>query len=244
MTATPSSSPHRLRVLYRLQQIDTDLARTEAHLAALDPGDALRARQEAAEAALAAAQRELAAVQARSKDLDLELQSALAKRKHVEGEMYSGRVRNPKELAAMQEDVAALGRHVRDLEDAILALMEDGERLTDRVRELSEEARHTGEAYEEQRETYAREQAEGTSALDALRQERERVAAAVEEDLLRRYDRIRERMGPVAVAAVRRGVCEGCHVAIPEGRVRRLQEEEDLILTCERCGRILVLPEE
>ena len=233
----------RLRLLYRLQQVDTDLARTEERLGALDPGDALRTRVQEAEATLAAAQKDLAARQSRTRDLDLELQSTVAKRKHMEEEMYSGRVRNPKELAAMQEDVAALQRHTRHLEDSILSLMEEGEELQDRGRTLDGEAADARLHLERQVEAYQRELTALGAALEDLRRQRGEVIATIDEDLLRRYDRIRERMGPIAVAAVRKGICEGCHVAIPEGRVRRLAEEEDLLLTCERCGRILVLPE-
>jgi len=233
----------RLRRLYRLQQVDSELLQTEERLNTLDPGAALSARAEEAEAALAAARGELASRQSRLRDLELELQSTAARRKHMEAEMYSGRVRNPKELAAMQEDVVMLGRHAHYLEDVILALMEEVEGLQARVRAL-EEAASTARA-ELARHLEARQHQQETlqAALQTLRREREQVIGQIDEELLRRYDRIRERLGPLAVVAVRRGVCEGCHVAIPEGRMRRLQEEEDLLLTCEGCGRILVLPE-
>lgn len=232
-----------LRLLYRLQQVDSDLLRTEERLRALDPGAVLSARVEEAEAALAAARGELTGRQSRLRDLELELQSTVAKRQRMEAEMYSGRVRNPKELAAMQEDVAMLERHARHLEDVILALMEEVEDLQARVRALEEVAGTARSELARHEEDHRRQEASLQAALQALRREREQVAMQIDEELLRRYDRIRERRGPLAVAAVRRGVCEGCHVAIPEGRVRRLQEEEDLLLTCEGCGRILVLPE-
>jgi len=233
----------RLRLLYRLQQVDSELVRTEERLGALDAGDTRRARLQEAEASLAAEQRDLAAEQSRARDLELELQSTDGKRKKMEEEMYSGRVRNPKELAAMQEDVASLGRHARVLEDTTLALMEEIDAEQARVHILSDEAGAARADLERHVAAYEEERSSLEGALDQLRREREAVAASIDEDLLRRYDRIRERMGPVAVVAVRRGICEGCRVAIPEGRVRRLQEEEDLLLTCERCGRILVWPE-
>lgn len=233
----------RLRLLYRLQQVDSDLMQTEERLQALDPGAVLGTRLEEAEAALATARGELAGRQSRLRDLELELQSTVARRQRMEAEMYSGRVRNPKELAAMQEDVAMLGRHARHLEDVILTLMEEVETLQARVRALDEVAGTARVELARHEETHRQQQAALQAALQMLRREREQVAAQIDEELLRRYDRIRARRGPLAVAAVRRGVCEGCHVAVPEGRVRRLQEEEDLLLTCEGCGRILVLLE-
>ncbi len=242
MASSPPPLP--LRVLYRLQQVDTSLAQTEERLRTLDAGAALEARLQEGEAAAAGAQQDLAARQSRLRDLDLELQSTLAKRKHFEDEMYSGRVRNPKELASLQDEVSSLDRHRGQLEDAILTLMEETEILQASAATLATVASQARDEYALHEAEYAALHATLTGSLETLQAERERVAAVVDEDLLHRYNRIRERMGPVAVAAVRNGVCEGCHVAIPEGRVRRLQEEEDLLLTCERCGRILVLPDE
>jgi len=237
--STPVTGP---RLLYRLQQVDSDLARTEEDLRTLDAGEAVRARLGELSEAHAAAQVALAEKQSRIRTMELELQSAAAKRRQVEEEMYSGRVRNPKELAAMQEEIGALDRHSREREDAVLAVMEEVEGLAPQVRRLADEVEGArGELV--RREAAHREgEAALAAALSALREERGRVVARIDPPLLRRYDRIRERMGAVAVAAVRRGICENCHVAIPEGRVRQLAEDAELVLTCERCGRILVLP--
>ena len=241
---TPSVPTARPRLLYRLQQVDSRLAQTEERLRTLDAGDALREQLRTLDETLAATEQDAKAKQAHLRALELELQSTVAKRKRVEEEMYSGRVRNPKELASMQEEVTLLDRHTRGMEDAILALMQEVEDLQGQVQTLTDEVIAARAALAQHESAFARDQVALEAALAALRQEREEVAAAIDADLLRRYDRIRDRMGDVAVAAVRKGICEGCHVAIPEGRVRRLQEEEDLLLTCERCGRILVLSDE
>ena len=238
---TPSVPTARPRLLYRLQQVDSRLSQTDERLRTLDAGDALRERLRTLDETLAATEQDAKAKQAHLRALELELQSTVAKRKRVEEEMYSGRVRNPKELASMQEEVTLLDRHTRGMEDAILALMQEVEDLQGQVQTLTDEVIAARAALAQHESAFARDQVALEAALAALRQEREEVVATIDADLLRRYDRIRDRMGDVAVAAVRKGICEGCHVAIPEGRVRRLQEEEDLLLTCERCGRILVL---
>lgn len=238
--STPIAGP---RLLYRLQQVDADLTRTEEQLRTLDAGDAARARLRQLEEEHHAGQRDLTVKQSRIRTMELELQSGAAKRRQVEEEMYSGRVRNPKELAAMQEEIGLLDRHARELEDATLALMEEVEGLTPQVARAASEVDSAQGDLIQQEAALVRDQAALAAALDALQAERERVAAGIDPALLRRYDRIRERMGAVAVAAVRRGICEGCHVAIPEGRVRQLAEDADLIVTCERCGRILVYPD-
>lgn len=238
--STPVAGP---RLLYRLQQIDSDLARAEEQLRTLDAGETARTRLQELIDGHEAAQHELTERQGRIRTMELELQSTASKRKQVEEEMYSGRVRNPKELAAMQEELGQFDRHGKEMEDAVIALMEEVEGQQPQVTGLGHEVAAARADLARREAAYLEEQATLEAALASLRQERERIAAGIDPVLLRRYDRIRERMGAVAVAAVRRGICENCHVAIPEGRVRQLAEDAELVLTCERCGRILVLPD-
>ena len=118
----------RIRTLYELQLIDTQIARLEAALAALDDGTTLRGRVQQAHAVEETARSDLQAGQARLRDLELELQSTVGKATKVEGDLYSGRISNPKELRAMQEDVEALGRQRQRIEEEMLTLMEEVER--------------------------------------------------------------------------------------------------------------------
>ncbi len=178
----PPRPASRVRLLYRLQQVDSEFARTEERLRTLDPGGALRSRQQEAEAALAAAQEELAARQSRARDLELELQSTDGKRKKMEEEMYSGRVRNPKELAAMQEDVAALGRRARHLEDEILALLEETEAEQANVQALVAEGRAARAEWERHVAAYERERESLEAAREELGRQRVEVAATIDQD--------------------------------------------------------------
>lgn len=71
-----------------------------------------------------------------------------------------------------------------------------------------------------------------------LRARRARLAAAVDAELLARYDRLRERYAR-AVVETRRGVCLGCFTRRPTSMANRTPGLD----TCERCGRILVQAE-
>ncbi len=109
-----------VRQLYELQGIDSRLAQLERTLAGLDDSVRLRTLAEQARAEEEAAAGDLKAKQARLRVLELELQTAVDKARKVEQDLYGGRVSNPKELTAMQDDVAALGRQRRRIEDEML----------------------------------------------------------------------------------------------------------------------------
>lgn len=224
--------------LYELQQLDTRLVRQEAALVALDDGTGLRAQVAEAATAEEAARADLHAKQARLRDLELELQSTVGKSTKVEQDLYSGRVSNPKELQAMQEDVQALGRQRQRIEDEMLSLMEEVEALLAHLRDLEVQRQTRERALDEHLEDYRARGASLSAEIATLRQQREARAAEIEQALLARYERLRGRKQGVAVAAVVRGTCEACHVAVPEALVSAVRDGGAL-RTCEECGRIL-----
>lgn len=224
--------------LYELQLLDSRLSTLERTLAGLDDGAHLRALTEQARGQEEAAAADLRTKQARLRDLELELQTTVDKAHKIEQEMYSGRITNPKELSAMQDDVQSLGRRRRKIEDEMLELMVETERLTQDLGTLEAQRQMRERELEEHLVNYQTHTRTLSDELAAARAQREVKAVEMEPVLLRRYERIRERREGIAVAAVTDGICGGCHVAIPEGRVAEILEG-DRIFTCEECGRIL-----
>lgn len=226
--------------LYQLQQIDLRLAQLQRTISALDDGTAARTDIDRQQAERQASEIDLRAKHAQMRRLELELQSTTDKAHKVEADLYSGRIGNPKELSAMQEDVQALERQRQRLEDEILALMEETERLQGGLRTLEESVTIAQQALERALAQYRTQQDALTDEVQRVQAERAALVTRIEEHALRRYEFLRERKGGIAVAQVIRGICEGCHVAIPEHRLTQLLESEtDQIYTCEGCGRIL-----
>jgi predicted nucleic acid-binding Zn-ribbon protein len=227
--------------LYDLQQLDTALAAALARRRGLDDGAAQRDVVAAATARLEEIARETAAVHSRQRTLELEIQSLRAKRTKIEREMYSGRVGNPKELAAMQDDVAAIGRHIGKLEDEELTLMEQSEGLEADGRAAEQERAAAATELARIVDAFARDSADADEEIATLTARRQALAAEIDEDILRRYDRLLEKKGGLAVVAVTGGVCGGCHVMIPQRLLSRLERDREMIATCDGCGRMLVV---
>jgi predicted nucleic acid-binding Zn-ribbon protein len=174
--------------------------------------------------------------------LEAEIDMVTRKAASEEARAASGKVTSPKELTAIQEEVAALKRRQSSLEDDLLERMEARETLE---RELAELA--------SRREAVVGEQAKVTEARDAALAEIDReleveltaraaVAPQVDDRLLALYDQIRRRQGGVGAAALVGNTCQGCRVTISPvelNAIRRLPAEE--IKRCENCRRILVV---
>ena len=223
--------------LWSLQQVDDRLAAARARRAALDDGSALRREVEAAQAVAAAAASRLRESQAALRDHELRLEGTEAKQKKIEGDLYGGRISNPKELASLQDDLAALARTRDQLEDRVLALL-------DQVEGLKEEAAAADAAHQALDRRLAAHLAHYESAragLDAeigdLVSTRAARAAAVESRLLKRYEGIAAQEGGVGIVAIQHGRCSGCHNTVPLNFVTLAREGR--VVICERCRRIL-----
>src|SRR5690606_41604207 len=98
-------------LLYRLQAIDLSISQRKTRIQEIDALLNSDERVAQAQQALEAAENALAPVQARARDLDLEIKSIAQKVKLTEEHLDSGKVKNPKETTESQEYIAALHSH-------------------------------------------------------------------------------------------------------------------------------------
>ncbi|MGH2815534.1 MAG: zinc ribbon domain-containing protein, partial [Actinomycetota bacterium] len=137
----------------------------------------------------------LATVQRDQSRLEDEIDMVTTKARNEEARAASGRVTSPKELTAIQEEVAALKRRQGTLEDELLELMEQRETLESELAELA--TRRDGFTTEQAEVTKARDAAlvEIDRELEAERAARDQIAPQVGEELRDLYDQIRARQG-------------------------------------------------
>ena len=170
-----------------------------------------------------------------------ELASVEDKIREVEKRLYSGEVSAPRELQAMQADVASLNRHRSDIEDRVLEAMQEREPLDAELTNL-EEQRSGLEAEAEQLGQVIGEQVNEIDAELATELEaREAAAASIPDDLLGQYERLRTKQGGVGAARLVNGRCSGCHLTLPATELDRIKRgTPDTVVLCDQCGRILV----
>ncbi|HEV2356571.1 MAG TPA: C4-type zinc ribbon domain-containing protein [bacterium] len=230
-----------LAALWAVQQVDARLAALRAERAALDDGTALRAEAASARQAADDAAARLHAAHATLRDHELQLATAETKQKKASGDLYGGRVSNPKELAGLEEELAILARTRDHLEDRILALFDEVERLKGDLAARQAEARALEERLAAHLAVYDRERGRLEAEIGSREAERARLAAAVEPRLLKKYDGIAAQEGGVGMVAIVGGFCGGCHNDVPARFVSRVRGGD--VVTCERCHRILYLPD-
>jgi predicted nucleic acid-binding Zn-ribbon protein len=233
------------RALLQLQAHDSAIDRLEHRRGSL-PEDArlteLADALSAVDQLTAEREGNLATAQREQSRLEHEVDTITAKARDEEARAVSGRVTSPKELTAIQEEVAGLKRRQGTLEDELLELMEQRETLESELAELA--TRRDGFTAEQAEVTKARDAAlvEIDRELDGERTAREAVTPQVGEQLRALYDQVRARQGGIGAAALVGNTCQGCRVSISPvelATLRKLPPEE--IKRCENCRRILVV---
>ena len=181
---------------------------------------------------------ELARSQQRLED---EIASLTERANQAEKQLYSGAVSNPRELQALQDDVASIRRRIGQLEDDELEIMELIEPVDAERSELAGQRDQLDADAQRLRAELAESESELAAELGEVRAERAAAAKSVPDELWTEYDELRSRLGGVAIARLAGTTCQGCHLALSAVEVDRIRKVSlDEAVHCEECGRLLV----
>lgn len=228
----------RARVLYALQQIDTRLAREKRRYREvqdqLGESEALKEARDA----FKDAEDKLSDARVKLRDHELETEGVAQKLRETDERLYSGRVRNPKELSDLQKESEYLKRRRSTLEEETLEQMMTVERL-------AAQAKARRERYATVEAEWRSENAELSAEYDILRQgltelltKRKALVPHVSETDMAEYNALRRLRGGIAVVPVRNDTCQVCHVQLPMRDVERARDS-DTFFYCSGCERIL-----
>ena len=224
-------------LLYRLQEIDTEYREKKQRLTevlrAQKETDVLLAARKQVETAVAT----LKKWRTQHKELSLELEGLNAKAKRSEDRLYSGNVKNPKELSDLQNEIQALGRRRSTLEDELLEVMiliEDAEAehqaATEALAKVETQWQHAQAGLKQ-------EQKELALRLHVLTGQRQQQTTLIAADNLTLYNNLSQKRGGVAVARLKDNMCTGCRLTVSAHKVKEVNEGQ--LVYCGGCGRIL-----
>ena len=226
-----------LERLVELQRLDSEIAEVEAAAAAI-PGVIRRIEEQLmkAKAALDAVTAETDRMTKLRRQQERELEEVTDQLKKRQSRLFE--IKTNQEYSAVLKEIEGLKHKVSVLEEAILVLLDQIE--VELKARAEEEQRVRSSEAEALRDTHRKEaelrQLRGR--LSELQGARKGRSKDVESSLLQQYLRLLKSRAGRAVAPIRDGSCEGCHVALTPQLYNEVRRNEE-ILTCERCGRIL-----
>ena len=174
----------------------------------------------------------------RKKESDLTIEQEKIKR----SERRLLTIKNQKEYNALSREVKLGKKVASEIEDAILNLMTELETIKKTIDKKEKDYENFEQAFLKKKSESESAGVRAKDALVSLGQERDRIIGALERDLLKKYETVRQARGN-GIAEVKNGSCNGCHMAIPAQLSIRVLKQEELI-TCPNCQRILYVKPE
>jgi uncharacterized protein len=145
--------------------------------------------------------------------------------------------KNSKEFGAASREVENKRKAISDRESELKKVSEastsSSTQLESRNKDVEGLRTQLAESEAAQAEQVAQLQAE----LAAAKATRDAARGSVEKQWLKIYDTLSQKRG-YAVAPVIKGVCQGCHMALPP-QLNNILARMESIETCPRCGRLV-----
>ena len=224
--------------LYRLQQIDSQIDRAQTRLQVVqktleDDAELHLANEQAQDAKSRSQSAERALKQA-----ETEVQSQHIKIEQTESSLYGGKVHNPKELQDLQNDIAALKRHLNTLEDRQLEAMLACEEAEANLHAMQTDLAKAQDRWAEQNKDLEEEQNSLQNLVERFSTERTAVVDSIPAVELALYDKLRKGHRGVAVIAINGNNCVACGSTLTAAHVQSVHSAGELVF-CPSCGRIL-----
>lgn len=231
----------QMSLLRDLQALDHYIDRLRRAVAELDSGEQLRATLERSRQRLEQVKVRYQELHAIATDQELRLQAFDEKLRQTEADLYSGRIKNPRELQLLQEEIEQAKRMREEMDVEMLRIWEQMETMKHDIDEAERDLQHAERLYEAHVEDFRQRKAALESEIEYHLSERAELVAQIDPEVLARYEQLRQRLGGTAVAVVDQKACSVCHTLLTPYTLKRLQNEHTLI-TCESCGRLLYDP--
>ena len=224
--------------LYQLQEVDLELESNEQALRQLLSQLGESQAVVRTQAKLASEQQHLGELGRQQQSAEWEMDDLVDKLTAAEEQLYSGSVKNPKELTSLQHEVDGLKARRSQLEDKVLEIMNRFELATANVATISDELKRLEAEWHSQQQQLSTEIEQLKTTLSNLEQERQLLSAEIDSQVIELYHELRKQKG-TAVAKVEQGICRGCRISLPTTDLQRVRSGS--LVQCSSCGRILFL---
>lgn len=159
-------------------------------------------------------------------------------KKAMEKRMRMNRIKNVKELQALQREIDLMRQANGDLEDELIRIMQEIDAVKAQIQTKEAEMAAMQEDWLKKQKELEQEIHGIDEAVSEAATRRQTIASQVTRDLISRYELIFSRRGGTAVVEVNAGICQGCFMNIPPQLWNEIIRNEKLHL-CPSCQRIL-----
>jgi predicted nucleic acid-binding Zn-ribbon protein len=230
----------QLRLLKELQAVDSRAVEVRKQMTAL-PEKLKPAKADLAklEALLAQARADLA----NTEKWKVEQQDGIKREEEAvrQARAKLQQSRNTRDFGAANREVENKRRSVTEREDELGKVNAAMEQTRTNIANNEAEVAKLREQVAKDEAEIAAKVAELAIEAEKFQVERGALTSQLPAELLKRYDTVQKRRG-IALAAVLKGICQGCHMSLPPQLTNILARMQSLE-TCPNCQRLLFRPD-
>ena len=159
-------------------------------------------------------------------------------KKAMDKRMRMNRIKNSKELQALQREIDLMRQSNGDLEEELIKIMQEIDAIKTSIQGKEAEMAALREAWQSQQQELEGQIRGIDQAVSEALSRRQSIAANLARDLISRYELIFSRRGGTAVVEVAGGICQGCFMNIPPQLSNEIIRSDKIHL-CPSCQRIV-----
>jgi predicted nucleic acid-binding Zn-ribbon protein len=159
-------------------------------------------------------------------------------KKAMDKRMRMNRIKNVKELQALQREIDLMRQANGELEEELIKIMQEIDAIKAQIKTKETEMVVLQEEWQKRQDDLQAQVGGIDKAVSEAAARRQSIASQLANDLISRYELIFARRGGTAVVEVSGGICQGCYMNIPPQLGNEIIKSEKLHL-CPSCNRIL-----
>ena len=227
------------RALYNVQEIELAIIERRNRIKEINEQIDDDERVQQAQSQLDSAQTQLDEILKRVKDIELQIETVANKRQTTEARLYSGNIKNPKELQDMEKEIESLTRRRAQLDDNLLEVMLERDEADELLQLATAEFDEISEAWKTEHAELLAEKQQLVSESENLMNDRKTALEAVQQDAMREYNSLRSAKANRPVATIENKSCKACGIEQNNAIISAVNKSDSLV-KCHNCGRILV----
>jgi predicted nucleic acid-binding Zn-ribbon protein len=226
------------RQLYQLQDIDLEIESNKRTMSQISRQLGESETVVKTQNQLQSEQQRLEELKRKQRSAEWEIDDVVTKLTAAEEKLFSGEIKNPKELTNLQHEVDMLKARRDQLEEKALGVIDQVELSENSVARLSSELETLKAEWQRQQQQLSNELERLKAILSDLRHKRQLLTDEIDPETIEFYQELRREKG-MAVARVEQGICRGCRISLPSADLQRVRSGN--LMQCSSCGRILFL---
>ena len=224
--------------LYQLQEVDSEIESNEQALSQVTSQLGESPAVLKTQSQLQLEQQRLEELRRKQHSAEWEIEDVSTRLATAEETLFSGRIKNPKELANLQHEVEVLEANRNQTEEKTLGIMEQVELSETSVARISSELEALKAEWHRQQQELSDSVKRLKTTLSDLSRKRQLLLEEISPQVVELYQGLKREKGR-AVARVEQGICRGCRISLPITDLQRVRGGN--LVKCSSCGRILFL---